>query len=443
MLNNIYIREMLFGVVALLLFIKLLIVIRDNISLQRKVENTEDVSFNNFVNTYFSRFDKVLALFLLINILWIFIIPIFTGTPMKSSIKETLCVNLLFLYFPIVILMKLNLFNWEKYKIIIKSSILILALIHIIFYIGEIIVGDCSFVLNIFKGIQKLTNGHTIRPLVMMPDSYIRIIYPASILLIITFYFTIKSKQNIKDMIFTFGGVFALFTTVTKSLFFGVIGGFIAYYIIIVYKKIKTKEKLQILKVCKFISIILVSCIILNYTIFDNYVFMRLKNPLIIATDESQKQAQNIIDSNIENKEAIDDVKERAGTERANLTRIIQIQKLLDAWKQKPLLGWGYGSSAEEYLRSDAETPYAYEMVGVALLMKIGIIGILMWLSFLGYLIWHISRKLAAKTYDILPVIYVIIALGISTQFNPFLFTTSGMGILLFCFIEMKKVELI
>lgn len=400
------------------------------------------VTYKNFISTYFSQFDKVLALFLLLNIIWIFIIPSITGTDFKFSIKETLCANVLILYFPIVVLMKLKLINWEKYKNIIKFSIFLLSIIHIIFYLGEIFVGDATFVLNIFKGIQKFTYGHTIRPIVMMPDSYIRIIYPASIFLIMVFYFTIDSKQKFNDIVFTVIGVFALLTTVTKSLFLGVGAGIVIYYCFIIYKKVKNGHKLQIYRGLKYISIIIISSTILNYIVFDNYIFIRLNEPLAVATEESQQNAQYIIEKGSESKEDINYIKEHAGTERANLTRINQMKQLINTWKQKPLMGWGYGSSAGNYLRSDGESPYAYEMVGVALLMKIGIIGILIWVSFFVYLFWYILKKLTVKTYDALPIIYVIVALGVSTQFNPFLFTSSGMSILLFCFIEMKKIEL-
>lgn len=381
-LGNIPIRQILFGLVTLVLGIKMLLVIKDSIIMKKSGMNMGRIKDRYFIDTYFSRFDKILALFLIYNMIWILIIPIFTGTSIKLSIKETLCGNLLFLYFPIVILIKSNLINWDKYKLIIKTSIFALALIHIAFYIGEILVGDCSFVLNIFKGIQKFTGGHTIRPIVMMPDSYIRIIYPASILLIMIFYFTMNNKQTIKHTIFTFIGVFALFTTVTKSLFVGVVCGLVVYCSMLVYKKIKNEEQLQADKIFKFMGIILISCIVLNYTIFDNYIFMRLKNPFVIATEESQQKAQNIIENSIETDEKMNEIKENAGTERANRTRIIQIQQLLNVWKERPLLGWGYGSSAGEYLRSNIDTPNAYEMVGVALLMKIGVLGILGWVGF-------------------------------------------------------------
>ena len=63
----------------------------------------------------------------------------------------------------------------------------------------------------------------------MMPDWSIRIIYPASIFLIRMLYFTINSKQKINDIIFTVVGVFALLTTVTKSLFLGIFIGSAVY----------------------------------------------------------------------------------------------------------------------------------------------------------------------------------------------------------------------
>lgn len=440
-IHNIPIRYILYGLIMIILSIS--IVKNINYIFQMKTKGLNKGKIKYFINFYFTKFDKILALFLILNFIWIFIIPVFTGTSFKFSIKETLCMNVLVLYFPIVILMKSNIINWEKYRTIVKGSIFILACIHIIFYIGEILVGDATFVLSIFEGIKVFTGGNTIRPKIMMPDSYIRIIYPASLLLIMVYYFCINSKQTIKDMIFLVIGIFALFTTVTKSLFLGVIGGIIVYYSIITYKKIKNKEQLPIGRSIRIICVILLSTIVLNYTLFNNYIFMRISNSFVVATEKSQQDAQRKIDEGIEGEESLNYIKERAGSERANRTRFIQIDKLLDRWKEKPILGWGYGSSAGNYLRSIKETPYSYEMAGVALLMKIGLIGMLMWVSFFGYLIYYILKVLGTKSRDAISVIYIIIALGISSQFNYFLFNSTGMGILLFCFIEMKKIELL
>lgn len=53
--------------------------------------------------------------------------------------------------------------------------------------------------------------------------------------------------------------------------------------------------------------------------------------------------------------------------------RMLQIRDLLDTWKEKPLLGWGFNTNAHNVIRSDI--PGSYEMQYFAMLMQRGLIG--------------------------------------------------------------------
>ena len=120
----------------------------------------------------------------------------------------------------------------------------------------------------------------------------------------------------------------------------------------------------------------------------------------------------------------------------------INKKELVTKWLKSPLLGFGYGSYIEDYLRSDTNTPYSYEMLFPSMLMKIGILGILVWVGFLLYMVLYIINKLGWKNKNAIAVLYIIMALGISSQFNPFLFDSSGMSIVLFSLIEIKNIVL-
>jgi len=169
---------------------------------------------------------------------------------------------------------------------------------------------------------------------------------------------------------------------------------------------------------------------------FNNYVFSRLSVTFATAT-----QNDKYIHDNTED-ELSRDSQILIGTKKSNETRLIQIKQLINTWKERPLFGWGYGSSAINYLRSSEEVPYIYEMTGVALLMKIGITGIILWLSYLFYLLWYVLGNVL-KNEKVIAVAFVAVTLGISTQFNPYLFGMPGMALLLFCFIEIRSGNLL
>jgi hypothetical protein len=67
----------------------------------------------------------------------------------------------------------------------------------------------------------------------------------------------------------------------------------------------------------------------------------------------------------------------------SDLERVDQASALLGQFANHPMLGTGFGSYASQHVRVD-EIPFAYELVFHALLMKLGIAGMLLLLAILG-----------------------------------------------------------
>lgn len=430
LIGDMPIRRILFIAIALiLLFITI-----------HTINKEKTVLFNlkseRFIFKLFNQFDYALAAFLFLNLIWIFIVPNISGYGIKMAVKQTISLNYLWLYYPIIILVRLNYIDWKEIHKIIKTSIFVLAVLHIFLYLGEIIVQDASFALNFFMFIKKITFGHSQRPIIMYPKYYFKIIYPTSIFLIFVLYYTIKSNFTLKSILFYVVGLTALFATLTKSLWFGISGGMLVFFIynIILYRKHGITFNYH--KTFMFILITIVSSFLLNFLVFDDYVFTRLKNSFVVQ--KSPQETQQTMSSKLNNLTEKDflDTQELAGTERANFTRVHQTKILLTKWLESPWFGFGYGSYVKNYLRSTKETPYLYEMLLPSMLMHIGILGVLIWANFFIYIILHIRKT---NNKNVIAVLYILIALGIATQFNPFLFGSSGMIILLFCFIEIQS----
>lgn len=104
---------------------------------------------HKFQKNMFDSLDYALALFLLFNLIWIFIVPYYSGYSIKMAIKEVLSFSTLLLYFPLTILISSQKINWPKYKIVVKYCLFVLASTHIVLYISE-----------------KITLGNSQRPLV-------------------------------------------------------------------------------------------------------------------------------------------------------------------------------------------------------------------------------------------------------------------------------------
>lgn len=345
---------------------------------------------HKFQKNMFDSLDYALALFLLFNLIWIFIVPYYSGYSIKMAIKEVLSFSTLLLYFPLTILISSQKINWPKYKIVVKYCLFVLASTHIVLYISE-----------------KITLGNSQRPLVMMPYFCVRIIYPCSIFFILMFYFVIESSFSRKNILYYIIALTALYTPLTKSLWLGVGCGMIFF---LVYYVLTFRRKSSLIA---FKKIIMVLAVPLNQP---------MSSAAVMNLDKTISKSEE----------------ELYGTQRANYTRIEQTKELLTKWKKRPLIGFGYGSYIPDYLRSAKSTPYSYEMFFPALLMKIGILRILGWAIFIFYLFKYSISKLGLKNKNTFSILYIIVALGIATQFNPYLFNSSGMSIVLFCLIELK-----
>jgi O-antigen ligase len=114
--------------------------------------------------------------------------------------------------------------------------------------------------------------------------------------------------------------------------------------------------------------------------------------------------------------------------------RYDQVGPLLDAWQSAPLLGLGMGSSAPGSARSDVAA-YLYEMTYLALLMKVGLVGMGVLVAALTVMLWRQPRKRQPGPAHIdACIICFLLACGT----NPYLLNLVGLGVLCFLFIDRE-----
>jgi hypothetical protein len=385
--GNLSIRKLLFILVLIILSIKAIYLSKKYgykiFSLKKGV---------SLVRQYDS-FDFFVGLFLILNSIWIFIVPSTMGYGIRMAVKHAMSLSMLLLYFPVTLLLKFKNINIKSIHNIVMASVCILAIIHIYLYVGEKACNDATFALNFFEFIKKLTFGSFQRPMIMYPRNYIKIIYTTSIFLVVIFYYVLTEELTPKLILFYVIGLSALLTTLTKSLWYGVLCGIAIYIFIRLYfiKKHVYTLNFKQFNILLFTAIITVC--LLNSLLLENYVFIRLGNTFA-RKEESQQHSYSVIlneDGRLnENTKFIDEL---AGTERANYTRIEQTKALIDKWSKSPWFGFGYGSYADEYFRSNTATPYSYEMLLPSMLVHIGLVGVLIWLAFIIYIILTILQQ--------------------------------------------------
>lgn len=127
-------------------------------------------------------------------------------------------------------------------------------------------------------------------------------------------------------------------------------------------------------------------------------------------------------------------VKDESTTERVEQTK-----RLMEKWREKPILGHGFGAYVKTHFSHD-ERPFLYEMLPVALLMKLGAVGLSLYLLFLAFVI---KRLYSLSKNDgfahALSAAYLSFLVQVHT--NPVFFSFTGMlifSIILFCWLSLE-----
>jgi len=110
-------------------------------------------------------------------------------------------------------------------------------------------------------------------------------------------------------------------------------------------------------------------------------------------------------------------------TYQSNIIRATQFRFLLNAWKDKPLFGYGLGSYLKDYVRSN-KLPFSYELSYIDLLFKTGLVGVSLYLGGIVWIFWK-SIKIFKKDNKFLAIMFPVLsgttALLIANTTNPYL----------------------
>lgn len=374
---------------------------------------------------------RIVLSFLLLNIIWITIVPALNGTNLSNAFLDADSVFILFLFFPIHYLIEAGVIDWDKIRKIILVSILIESFFYLFLYVGSRI--NMDFGSLFFEFIHSITFGNSVIPVVILGNNFVRVIFTTAVFFLVGYYLIILKLDDLKKIYYVWFLFIttAFLSTMTKSLWYGFFFGLVIIYFLSI--SLKENKKTVIFNLVKVTALSIAYIALMNTILFSNMIFVRTVNTTV--TDSSiSPNYQSKSKLTTENDPFQSDYE---GTVQSNEIKLVQTKLLIEKWEQQPLFGFGYGSYLQNYIRS-SESPYSYEMLIPSMLMKLGIVGCLVWAVFLIFIVFiglkgSKTRKLFFNAW-----VSLIVMFFFSIQTNPFLFNFCGIEILLFIIIELS-----
>lgn len=374
----------------------------------------------------YSWIDILAIVFEVSMILSMTVIPYIMGTDFHMAYSEVFDSAAIFsLYFPLSYLIKQKEYSIDTILNILKYLIFLFAIMHIVFYFGQEF--NSVFIQSIFDGISDLFGGNSQAPLVVLGHGgYTRVMFTTSIYLIVGIYIYLKQIEynTWYNIVIFVVEILAIITTVTKSLWFGILIAILIYLLMGIIGNRKNKKYLKHI----ILSVVLAGIVIIlsNIFIFNNIVTIRMENAFVTETQIIDEEAVEA-----EDEEARVQTLDKAGAAESNQIKLEQAKRLTQKWLQAPVFGWGYGSYIEDYLRSE-EAPFSYEMQFFALLMKIGIAGMAVWAALIIVLVKRMVQKNIKQDFNKMSSwLFLLLAMMICVQTNPLLISFTGMSVVL------------
>lgn len=395
--------------------------------------------------------------FLVLSFIWATVVPLLKNNSLSYAVNDFKTLLVLVLYFPCAFLIRTGQLTFRAICRWLFPLLLLLAIWHCVMYIGEIL--SPGFYAGYYDLIDIISFGTAVRTNVIVGFGITRIIQVTSILLIPTFLLVLeKGITNGKPGIFAAMALvmFAVLITYTKSIWFGILAGLI---IAMVGIAVFNKNTLMRKRTAVFGLALVVFFCIFNYGFLDNTIVTRTLNnvrPDMLTSIESQisdlqqqlnqleaedstnpsDSSENDLSSSAEDlenqiKKLESQRQDASGTAAANAERSLQNAALQEKWSQSKLFGFGYGAYAEDCIRNE-QYPYMYESLLPAMLMKLGLAGLLVWGIFVVALVVFAVKAMWKKPIKFWCWIGTALAYAMAVQTNPFLFTFAGISLILY-----------
>lgn len=427
-LGGVSIRHWLFVLTLLTVYGKALIYFL------KKRKEIKDVSFAKYIKEElktFKIFDYFLALFLVLHIIWIIIIPYMqrdtNPDALGYAVSSGLCITLMLLYFPAVYLLRNGQVQWKKYVKFVMGCCIALAILHPVLYVLETIQWQTDhtyyFMERVFESWKKIVNGRCESQMILMPKYSVRIIYSFSIFIVMSFYFIIGKKKKCY-LVWALCNIVALLTTGTRSHSLAVIVGICVVCMLDVILHRWTKRECKKALVLGIGSLLFV--LLVDSVAFRGMNVTRMLSSFEVSKEALEKgEAQSLTWENSDYSKE----KEIRGTANSNATRILLIRSLWQQIKEHPILGHGFALQQ-------------CDMQGLNYVAKVGMVGVSLWIVFLAFLLKRVIMMEKRERYSALPAIYLVVSVLFDTQLQcVFGSLTMAAAVFLFLDLEYRETE--
>ncbi|EFB2632398.1 hypothetical protein FHO58_07840 [Escherichia coli] len=302
--------------------------------------------------------------------------------------------------------------NWKKIRKFILFICIISAFIHILIWLlGLMGSGYVDLIKQLCIRVLTANNDDLIDNIIIAdtPDGLFRVLLPNSSLLIIGFYLSFQQYLNRKNyihLLIVFVMLLALYTTWTRALYLSpiiVIGGVLFYKIF--------PFTLQLGKIGAYN---LLSFIILFFIVISTVLVQPTLLSLLGIASESSDEI-----------------------------RYTQVIWIFNTFMNSPVLGTGLGGSAEDVRSLIA--PWTYEMSLLALIMKLGLVGVFLFISISAIKIPEfLEGFFDGRRIPVKKVVWIYFSLSVLMMFstNPFMLSFPGITITLFILCELNSFKI-
>lgn len=375
----------------------------------------------------FSRIDLAVLFFVAVNAVWGFLIPTLYGRGLDLAFADFGGVFVLLLYFPVAALVRGGALSWEALRGLFVDAALLLALLQLVVWTlatwqPELMLGARGFLLELY-GVPEIYIGP-------MPDGFFRVM-PVTMLFLLPAFFTLSHTLVTGRrplfaaalLLLVSGGLVVAYSrtfwlAVILGLVLALAGLLLKWRLVQPVTRVYTlgRELLPAVVFVAAFALVVVAGLVQGAEPGD---------PPGEASASAERAASTL-----------------DAQDRSVAIKLQQIPPLIQEWKTEPVFGKGFGASAEDFARSE-ETPFSYEMLAPALLMKLGIAGALLWLAPLIYFLVDGLRSTGTPgTMDrgrFATAGFVGFALAV--QSNPLLFNFVGMTLMLFYLLELSAIR--
>lgn len=380
----------------------------------------------------FSQVDLTVLLFLAVNVVWGFLVPALHDRSLDLAFADFGGVFALLLYFPVAALVRGGVLSWEAPRGLFMDSALLLALLQLVIWTlatlrPELMAGTRNFLLEMY-GVPEIYIGP-------MPDGFFRVM-PVTALFLIPAFFTLshvlvngRRPLIAAALLLLVGG--GLVVAYSRTFWLAVVLGLaLALAGLLLKRHAGTPVAARVSALGRELLPAMVFVAAFSLVVAVGALQGSLDGPSAGQPDgegpASAERAASTLDAQ----------------DRSVAIKLQQVPPLLTEWRGSPVFGEGFGASAEDFARSE-ETPFSYEMLAPALLMKLGVVGALLWLAPLIYFLADGIRSASTPgtTDRGRFAVAGLVAFALAVQSNPLLFNFVGMTLMLFYLLELSAVR--